>query len=999
MAEQEPGSFKTLVEAGDYVKSRNRGNLNLLNTPSERVGFDFYESRIDGTRPIQIGEFRSADTPLFPYVEGDWTERPGVSVLKTMGNLPYSAYQMYGDMATAALSPIESATTLGRAGLGMAESMVTDQPISPTNRLVYEQMKQGLSESLSPRSIMERPLDAASNVAFGASTAAKTPGLLARLTKAAISPKGISKAPKPPGKGFFSRKPKETMEDVFDAEGNVVGRRPFREGNQPDPNLGGSEGVVGAGKFPGFGGDVKINFPGSTRARIGNILDQVSDYSGSVGATIDRYDPANVLMRVPGAVTKQGLNWGWKASKYGAKKAKKAVFDPALDFGKASFEVFNNIVENSPMAEKLRTWRQTIKDKKKSPSMLIREFYNKGKEKTQEQARETFGQEIKLPGFGRGLLENIFGFTWNVGDRMVHEMFEIAMDPTVLDELDRRGSQVMLDAIRQEDVRVAGRKVSGDAVVGRRLMTKINNAVKTYVTRQKEIQNKLREPLRMEIVAVPIRDFKAKLQRIIPTQQDALGNITYDFSPFFGETGQTQIRQVLDSIFQTFDEADANITLKQLDDFKQMVGDARYGKQPPNQNALKVLDQIYQVTRDYIGEVADNPELMNAKLAKLREEGVEKWLNENVNEWRYIPSAVLKDFDVQLFGEFVGVDPAQYSAAMRQHFDFVTFMDRLKEDLRLVDPESKRFVEVTDEFDTVFDSEGNKVYQEFSKQAVDDKKILRTLTTMFADPDGFALETFKDLAQFTDNPTLLAELIGYSLRPNLAGGLSPKGQIGGMAREVGGGLAHPLAMGIAAVEFLPALTMFSPKYGSQILIRAFSPEGQKFWQDNWQYWKEGSKDIVAYYKQAVPEEYERMKTIVARDLGVSRDKVDLAQVEQYFDDYFSVNEELRQLPKGKRQALKDLVLGGRFVESTEGAMERMRRQLESETDNKYRKNNLLVDLRNVGQNRPLDDSESAALKRLEENERITQMERDAKDRVRRLQGDASQERLNRIKAF
>ena len=999
MAEQEPSSFKTLVEAGDFVKSRNRGNLNLLNTPSERVGFDFYESRIDGTRPIQISEFRSADTPTFPYIEGDFTERPGVSVLKTLGNFPYSAYQMTGDFATAALSPIESAKTLGQAGLGMAESMVTDKPISPTNRLVYEQMKQGLSESLSPRGIMERPLDAASNVAFGASTAAKTPGLLARMTKRAISPNPLPTAQKPPGQGFFSRKPKETMEDVLDAEGNVIGRRPFREANQPDPNLGGSEGVIGPGRFPGFSGDVDLKFPSSTRARTGSILDQLSDYSGSVGASIDRYDPANVLMRVPGAATKQGFNWGLKASKYGAKKAKKAVFDPAVDFGKASFEVFNNIVENSPMAEKLRTWQQTIKDKKKSPSMLIREFYNKGKEKTQEQARETFGKEIKLPSFGRGLLENIFGFTWNVGDRMVHEMFEIAMDPNVLDELDRRGSEVMLDAIRQEDVTVAGRKVSGDAVVGRRLMKKLNDAVKTYTTRQKEIQNNLREPLRMEIVAVPIRDFKAKLQRIIPTQQDALGNITYDFSPFFGETGQTQIRQVLDSIFQTFDEAEANITLKQLDDFKQMVGDARYGKEPPNQNALKVLDQIYQVTRDHIGEVADNPELMNAKLADIRTKGVEDYLNKNVNEWRYIPSAVLKDFDVQLFGEFVGVDPAQYSAAMRQHFDFVTFMDRLKEDLRLVDPESKRFVEVTDEFDTVFDSDGNKVYQEFSKQAVDDKVILRTLSTMFDDPDGFALETFKDLAEFTDNPTLLAELIGFSLRANLAGGLSPKGQIGGMAREVGGGLAHPLAMGIAAVEFLPALTMFSPKYGSQILIRAFSPEGQKFWQDNWQYWKEGKKDIVAYYKQAVPEEYERMKTIVARDLGVSRDKVDLAQVEQYFDDYFSVNEELRQLPKGKRQALKDLVLGGRFVESTEGALERYEQQLKSQRDNRYRKNNLLVDLRNTGQRRELTQSESGALENLEENERLRKIQEDAQNRVKRLQGDANQKRLNRIKAF
>ena len=983
MAEQEPRRFKTLVEAGDYVKSLNRGNLKLLNTPSERVGFDFYESRIDGTRPIQISEFRSTDTPHFPYIEGDWTERPGVSVLKTLGNLPYSAYHMTGDLATAAFSPIESATTLGRAGLGMAESMLIDQPINPTNRLVYEQMKQGLSESLSPRGIMERPLDAASNVAFGASTAAKTPGLLARLTKRAISPKGIPTAPKPPGQGFF----------------NDIGGRQFREANQPNPNLGGSDGVIGPGRFPGFGGDGRINFPGSTRARIGNILDQVSDYSGSVGATIDRYDPANVLMRVPGAVTKQGLNWGLKASKYGAKKAKKAVFDPAVDFGKASFEVFNNIVENSPMAEKLRTWRETIKDKKKSPSMLIREFYNKGKEKTQEQAQETFGKEINLPGFGRGLLENIFGFTWAVGDRMVHEMFEVAMNPTVLDELDRPGSQVMLDAIRQEDVTIAGRKVSGDAVVGRRLMKKLNDAVKTYTTRQKEIQNNLREPLRMEIVAVPIRDFKAKLQRIIPTQQDALGNITYDFSPFFGETGQTQIRQVLDSIFRTFDDADANITLKQLDDFKQMVGDARYGKEPPNQNALKVLDQIYQVTRDYIGEVADNPELMNAKLAKLREEGVEKWLNENVNEWRYIPSAVLKDFDVQLFGEFVGVDPAQYSAAMRQHFDFVTFMDRLKEDLRLVDPESKRFVEVTDEFDTVFDSDGNKVYQEFAKQAVDDKKILRTISTMFDDPSGYPLETFKDLAQFTNNPTLLAELIGYSLRANLAGGLSPKGQIGGMAREVGGGLAHPLAMGIAAVEFLPALTMFSPKYGSQILIRAFSPEGQKFWQDNWQYWKEGSKDIVAYYKQAVPEEYERMKSIIARDLGIGRDKVDLAQVEQYFDDYFSVNEELRQLPKGKRQALRDLVLGGRFVESTLGALGRYEQQLASERNNEYRMNNLLVDLRNAGQRRELTESESGALKNLEENERLRQIEEDAQNRPKRLRSGASQERLRSIKAF
>ena len=268
----------------------------------------------------------------------------------------------------------------------------------------------------------------------------------------------------------------------------------------------------------------------------------------------------------------------------------------------------------------------------------IKGFKEKAVEKTQEQIEKTVGEKGSLRGTLEGLLFNTLSFTWNLPERLVRKVVDTATN-------DSKQTGVVLKAIRQGDEVVNGRKVSGDAIVSRKLASNITDAVQEYKKNQTKIQDERRKLLQMDKITEGVQDFRNGLQNLIKNdfqfKENMLGQVIPEFRPFFGETGQKGVVNALESLYDPRFN-DGFITLEQLDKFKQLVGDLRYGKDGPTTNATRVLDKIYAYTRDYIGKVADDAITMNAQVTGLRKQKVKEGLQRDV-EAGYKDPQIRKD--------------------------------------------------------------------------------------------------------------------------------------------------------------------------------------------------------------------------------------------------------------------------------------------------------------------------------------------------------------------
>ena len=187
--------FKTYAELGEAVK---QARPELAERNSESVGLRFADRYGDRYNVLVDEESDRAPFAFDP--------EEGPNVLKTLGNIPYAAGQVVGDLATAITSPIETIEGLGRGVAGAAEMAMGTQ-FSPENIRVAQQLGEGMAGmagfekqdgefEFTGRGIQERPADILSLLAGGAGVAAKGAGIGAKAAGASRLARGAETAAK-----------------------------------------------------------------------------------------------------------------------------------------------------------------------------------------------------------------------------------------------------------------------------------------------------------------------------------------------------------------------------------------------------------------------------------------------------------------------------------------------------------------------------------------------------------------------------------------------------------------------------------------------------------------------------------------------------------------------------------------------------------------------------------------------------------------------------------
>ena len=775
----------------------------------------------------------------------------GFNILKTLGNLPSSAGAIVEDVATAVMNPIATAEALGRGVAGAAElALGTD--VSPENKRVAEQLGQGLAAAA----------------------------------------------------GF------DKVGDEYEFTGRGIQERPLDILGM----LAGGASVGAKGAALG----AKAVWRGARAAGAADTASRAGRVAGAaerVGAAAQALDPAVALPKAAVGATK-GVAKGAGRLAVGAGKA---VGRKAAAPFKGTYESIEKTVKDLPFAESLRNMAQGASDAADGPLNKIRDFAQKAKESAKtakdtglREAEKTFDQPVSGKGIFRGLLENAFGFTWNTGPKLVGEMFNIA-------ESDPAGRKAMLEAIRQADEVVDGRTVDGDAVVARRILSKVSEAAKKYYDDSQRIHEEMRAPLQLDKVYVPITEFRKRILESLPgniklQNVDGVGEFVFD--PLaFGDTGTSVVKKVLDAIYAS-DLGNKAISLERLDTVKQLIRQALYeGTLESSTDAAKALRSMYAATRQYVGEIADNPNEMNARFLEMRAKEVDRVFEGIETDPKVLrdlgvdPSVVGKIAD-EVVAPVVGVGVGEYSAAMRQYFNFEDFMGRLLDDLRLKNPEKRTMQKIDDEGKPVIGEGGLPETEELLRQPGKEREVLRAVSNVFDDEAGLSLETLKELSEKTNNPTLIAEVIGFNLRPTIAGGLAPRGEIGQAARSAAGGIAHPLAMVGLALEVPPTIAFFSPKYGAQVMARIYSPEGQAAIDA---YFKRG-KAFFRDGKNRATDAYRQAQGLAAEALKKRPESVSPSEVADFMDDFATASDEIAKLPPRQQSTLQTLLQGGTLTQ-------------------------------------------------------------------------------------
>ena len=181
--------FKTYAELGDVIKT---AKPEFADQNSESVGLRFAEKYGDEYK-VRVDE--ESERAPFAY-----DPEEGFNLLKTVGNIPFSAGQVVGDIATAVTSPLETGEGILRGAAGAAE-MALGTDISPENKRVAAQLGEGIAGmagfdkvgdeyEFTGRGLQERPPDAGGRLAGGVGAAAKGVGMAGKAAGASRLAKG-----------------------------------------------------------------------------------------------------------------------------------------------------------------------------------------------------------------------------------------------------------------------------------------------------------------------------------------------------------------------------------------------------------------------------------------------------------------------------------------------------------------------------------------------------------------------------------------------------------------------------------------------------------------------------------------------------------------------------------------------------------------------------------------------------------------------------------------
>tara|TARA_R100000808_G_C2151899_1_gene161086 strand:+ start:2155 stop:4875 length:2721 start_codon:yes stop_codon:yes gene_type:complete len=868
-------TFDTFIEAGDFLKRRYPQDENLAQLDVESAGIKWAEAYPDAVEVIEA-ERQSSPRATFPYQPAE-----GHSLLKTIGNIPYSAGMMAGDVASALLSPVETAEGLARTAAGAVQSLALPgaytmeegkkQPLPSKNVEMFEAAKEGFRESISDRGVQERPLDAISNALI-------LPGLLAKLGKVGLRGMAQATAPK------------------------------TRRGVQPEVRE-----VIGEGSMMP---EDRLEFPSPKRAALSERLSKGAEILERGEKMIQSADPAVVMAR--GA--KEAVQ---RTGRAGADVAKRTARIP-VDIAKAGYKQVDKLLDKTQLGDWVRKQQGKMQSVGETALTKIQRAAGKTKETGLAGAETMFGERPELGGTLRGLLEQSLGFTFGLGPRVVKELIDISSSGG-------KQSDVMLDAIRQKDEIVNGVQTTGDAIVSKRIMDDLNKAVRQYAENQSEIHRQMREPLQLNRVVVDIVPLRRQILENLPEDIKLSRDGSVQFGPFFTETGRSAVTNAIKSIFSVGNNA---ISLQDLDKFKGLIDEMLYESTlSPESRSASALRNLRGATSEYIKNVADDPVAMNAQIRSLREKDIARALPGMTSPppgsiGEAIPPELLEAFTddaiVDMFGRAVEVGAGEYSAAMRQYFDFQDNMDRLNDQLRLERPQTRTFA--TGDVDP---ATGQPVKEEVLRQRGKDIETLRAVLGAFDEDTGLALETLRQLSVNTKRPELISQIIGALHRPALGGGLVVRSEISQAGRAAASGVAHPIAMVTAAASFLPSLALFSPKYGGQVVAYMFSPDGKDFLNRANKYmpftpegrrWIRGKgSEGLAFLQQEAPDGIGFVRRHVAARKNKRPDEVTPDELIVGLEDYMFLQDELAQADKHTISALRDFYRYGAAQERMEEA--------------------------------------------------------------------------------
>ena len=511
----------------------------------------------------------------------------------------------------------------------------------------------------------------------------------------------------------------------------------------------------------------------------------------------------------------------------------------------------NSFIENTGIGEQLKQrYGQAQQLSPASALTRINEAYNRGKQRGGDITEDIFGERPNPMGIVGGMMEEFLGFTFGLGKEAVRELKNISM----------RGdaqTKLMLETMRHSD----------DAVVHRKIATDLKSAVKQYADDQSTLHKTMREPLQLNRVMVSVDPIRDQIRRNLPADIKVLENGQVEFGNFFTETGRSAIENALNSILSFENNV---ISLQQLDNFKGLIDELLHESGlPPNSRAAAALREMRGPVRQYIGDIADNPVEMNARLLDLRKMEGDAILRDRAliegGMANMIPESMLQKITDEALGEFVPVGANEYSAAMRQYFNFQDNMDELRSNLKLERPQTREFA--TDQIDP---ATGQPVKEQVLRQNASDIDMLRAVFKSFDDNTGLALETLRHLSEATNRPELITQVVGAMFRPTFGGGLVVRSEISQGVRDM-----TRMAGSVSVNTLIPTLLMpiltpmslaaFSPKYGGQLLAAAMAPDGARFINETFQKAKTYGKRGIDYVKLNAPEYYEQAKRRVAEE--------------------------------------------------------------------------------------------------------------------------------------
>ena len=870
-------SFDTYIEAGDYLKKRYPQNERLAALDVESAGIQFAEAYPDA---VEVIEAKRKDDPraTFPYQPADTR---GTRLLKTLGNVPYSAGMLAGDIVEAGLSPIQTAKGIGQTALGAAVSATMPGAYTeeggvqrkPESVQMFETVKEGFKESLSDRGVQERPLDAIS-------TALIAPGLLAKMGKIGLRAGAKATSPK------------------------------MQRGVQPQ---------VGAA-MP----EDRLEFPSGRRAGLSERLSQGAEIFERAEGELQAMDPTVVMARGAKVATQRVGRAGVDASKRLAQRTARIP----IDIGKAGAKKIDEILSGTSLGEWARQQSRRAAEKLGVQDLesvgdtaltKIQKAYGKGKEAALGVTEEVLGERPEAGGFFRGLLQHSLGFTFGIGNKAVKELIDVST---------AGGKQldILLDTMRQGDDVIDGVQVTGDAIVSKRIIDDMNEAVRQYSDNQQQIHREMREPLQLNRVMVAIQPIRDEILKNLPDDVRPRADGTVEFSPFYSETGQAKLRNAIESVMAYDKNA---ISLQQLDNFKGLIDELLYKSDlPPESRSASALRNMRGATRAYIGQIADDPVAMNAKLLDLRNADAQKMLRERAviggGMTGMVPESWLQQMTDEALGEFVPVNAGEYSAAMRQYFNYQDNMDRLRDQLRLDRPQTRTFD--TGEKDPVT---GQPVKEEVLRGRSKDIEVLRSVLGAFDEDTGLALETLQRLAVNTNRPELITQVVGALHRPALGGGLVVRSEISQAGRAAAGGVAHPIAMVMAGLKFLPSIALFSPRYGGEVVSYMFSPKGQQFLgkaNAYMPYTPEGRRflrgkgeDALNALRELAPEGVGFIRRHIAARKNKRPDQVTEQEMIVGLQDYMQIQDELAQADATQIKAVRDFYRYGTAQQRAEDA--------------------------------------------------------------------------------